>query len=96
MLEIRRRVLGVRHPSTLRTQANLGRTLMKQQRLAEAEIQLQETWKLQASQRGESHSDTLSTQRALTRCRVLVNRQPKTMFVGARGDETGSVGAIRE
>jgi len=96
VLEIRRRVLGVRHPSTLRTQANLGRTLMKQQRLAEAEIQLQETWKLQASQRGESHSDTLSTQRALTRCRVLVNRQPKTMFVGARGDETGSVGAIRE
>ena len=68
---------------------------MKQQRLAEAEVQLQETWKAQARHRGQSHSDTLSTQRALVRCRGLANHQPQTMFVGARDDETGTDPKIR-
>ena len=87
VLKIRRRVLGPRHPSTLRTQANLGRTLLRQRRLSEAETELRSAWTTQVSQRGKSHSDTLSTKRALARCRDLVARQPGTTFVGTR-DQT--------
>jgi len=69
---------------TLRTHANLGRTLLRQQRLDEAETVLLSAWTAQASQRGKSHSDTLSTQRLLTHCRALVARNAGTSFVSTR------------
>ena len=69
---------------------------MKQRRLAEAEVQLQETWTAQAQHRGQSHSDTLSTQRALARCRDLTHHQAQTMFVGARENETDTDREIRK
>jgi hypothetical protein len=90
VLAIRRRVLGPEHPQTLRTRANLGRTLLRQRRYVEAEVELRATWKAQVEQRGNSHADTLSTLNALARCQALAGTGPDTNFVGTRNPAAGA------
>ena len=60
-LELRRRVLGMKNPSTLKTMSRLAYTTFLQGRYPEAEAQFTQTIDLQRRVLGPEHPDTLSS-----------------------------------
>jgi non-specific serine/threonine protein kinase/serine/threonine-protein kinase len=61
-LELRRRVLGERHPNTLRSVSSLANTFAQQGRYAQAEPLYSQALEVQRRLLGEEHPATLSTQ----------------------------------
>jgi serine/threonine protein kinase len=60
-LELRRHMLGVKHPKTLKTTSRLGTVVLKQGLFPEAEALLRNSLDMQRSVLGSTHPDTLAT-----------------------------------
>jgi hypothetical protein len=73
-LEIKRRVLGPDHPSTLTTMTALNTSLMHQSRYGDAEKMQRETLGVQSRVLGPEHSSTLMT-RSLLAVSLLQQRE---------------------
>lgn len=71
-LDVRRRVLGDRHPETLVSMSNLGRTISVEGRNAEGEKLLRDALAMQQRKPGPEHPDTLAT---LQRLGTVVGRE---------------------
>ncbi len=79
LLDVRRRVLGPQHPSTLTTMGNLAVSLDGQGKQAEAEQSFRELLDLQRRVLGPEHPDTLATLSKLTFSEEGVQmREPRT------------------
>src|SRR5262249_25084924 len=76
-LDVRRRVLGPKHPDTLKSMSTVAEILFKEARYLEAETLARQVLKIQHRLRGPEHPDTLTSMGDLANVLLLEGRYPE-------------------